>query len=203
MGLLLGGIVPMFGETNANGEVLVDLYQWNFQNIILAPSNSKAVWNTQYSEVELGPFENITFLGPDPCPWWGTLRRKGCRCMQIRRRWQKSQGKEEWRGSGSGSGSGQWAVGSGTPHENETVERGGNCWKSLYKEAQYLSGITWLYILLLCLCHQYKLASTCFTPIIIIAWANNEERGVLYKKDSRRRADEIMKRQLLMRAPKK
>ena len=27
MGLLLGGIVPMFGETNANGEVLVDLYQ--------------------------------------------------------------------------------------------------------------------------------------------------------------------------------
>jgi hypothetical protein len=53
-------------------------------------------------------------------------------------------GSGQWAvGSGKWAvGSGQWEVGSGTPHENETVERGGNCWKSLYKEAQYLSGIT-------------------------------------------------------------
>ena len=117
------------------------------QNIILAPSNSKAVWNTQYSEVELQlvPFENITFLGPDPLSVVRYAKKKRVQVHAnketvtkiTRQRRMKRQCQWQW-----AVGSGQWEVGSGTPHENETVERGGNCWKSLYKEAQYLSGIT-------------------------------------------------------------
>jgi hypothetical protein len=119
---------------------------------LLAPSNSKAVWNTQYSEaeVELGPFENITFLGPDPLSVVRYAKKKRVqvhakretvtkitrqRRMKRQCQWQWAVGSGQWAvGSGQwavGSGqwavgSGQWAVGGGTPHEKETVERGGN-----------------------------------------------------------------------------
>jgi hypothetical protein len=97
------------------------------QNIILAPSNSKAVWNTQYSEVELqlGPFENITFLGPDPLSVVRYAKKKRVQVHAnketvtkiTRQRRMKRQWQWQWQwavGSGQWAvGSGQWAVGSG------------------------------------------------------------------------------------------
>ena len=68
--------------------------------------------------MELGPFENITFLGPDPLSVVRYAKKKRVQVHAKRETVTKitrqRRMKRQWRGSGQWAvGSGQWAVGSG------------------------------------------------------------------------------------------